>query len=126
MIDQDSDRKNLRADLTTSAIEAARPELMELALDIHAHHELNYQEYYAANLLSGTLERHGFTVERGIGDAAIPNRGKVMTWRCSWFFGSTYKTYQDKAPVISLLTTFGVTLVVVLLYSLYLALSRQK
>ena len=29
------------------------------------------------------------------------------------------------APVISLLTTFGVTLVVVLLYSLYLALSRE-
>ena len=29
------------------------------------------------------------------------------------------------APVVSLLTTFGVTLVVVLLYSLYLALSRE-
>ena len=43
MIDQDSDTKNLRADLTTSAVEAARRELMELALDIHAHPELNYQ-----------------------------------------------------------------------------------
>ncbi len=29
------------------------------------------------------------------------------------------------APVVSLLTAFGVTLVVVLLYSLYLALSRE-
>ncbi len=29
------------------------------------------------------------------------------------------------APAISLLTTFGVTLVVMLLFSLYLALSRQ-
>lgn len=50
-----------------NAIEAARPELLEIALDIHAHPELNYQEHYAANLLSGVLEKHGLDVERGVG-----------------------------------------------------------
>ena len=78
MSGQDSNPKNLRVDLTTSAIESARRELMELALDIHAHPELNYQEYYAANLLSGTLERHGFTVERGIGGVETAFRGTLQ------------------------------------------------
>ena len=49
------------------AIDGARLELVEVALDIHAHPELNYQEQHAAGLLSGTLERHGFQVERGVG-----------------------------------------------------------
>ncbi len=78
MSGQDSDPKNLRVDLTTSAIEAARRELMELALDIHAHPELNYQEHYAANLLAGTLERHGFTVERGIGGVETAFRASLQ------------------------------------------------
>ena len=50
-----------------NAIEAARSELVGIALDIHAHPELNYQEHYAANLLADALERHGMEVERGIG-----------------------------------------------------------
>jgi len=40
---------------------------VEVALDIHAHPELNYQEQHAAGLLSATLEQHGFQVERGVG-----------------------------------------------------------
>jgi len=40
---------------------------VEVALDIHAHPELNYMEQHAAQLLSGTLEGHGFKVERGVG-----------------------------------------------------------
>jgi len=51
----------------TKAIDAAREELFGIALDIHAHPELNYQEFHAAKLLSDTLEAHDFTVERGIG-----------------------------------------------------------
>ena len=51
----------------TKAIDAAREELFGIALDIHAHPELNYQEFYAAKLLSDTLEAHDFAVERGIG-----------------------------------------------------------
>ena len=59
--------KEKLSETTAQAIEAARPELGEVALDIHAHPELNYQEQYAAELLSGTLERHGFQIERGVG-----------------------------------------------------------
>ncbi|MCH9017629.1 MAG: M20 family metallopeptidase [Chloroflexi bacterium] len=60
------DKKSL-SETAAQAIEGARPELVELALDIHAHPELNYQEQHAAQLLSGTLEKHGFKVERGVG-----------------------------------------------------------
>ena len=50
-----------------SAIDSNRPELAEIAKDIHAHPELNYQERHAATLLSGSLEKYGFSVERGVG-----------------------------------------------------------
>lgn len=59
--------KETLAETTAQAIEAARSELVEVALDIHAHPELNYMEQHAAQLLSGTLEGHGFKVERGVG-----------------------------------------------------------
>lgn len=59
--------KETLSETTTQAIEGARSELVEVALDIHAHPELNYQEQHAAGLLSGTLEQHGFQVERGVG-----------------------------------------------------------
>ena len=59
--------KDALTEATTQAIEAARSELVEVALDIHAHPELNYQEQHAAQLLSGTLEKHGFKIERGVG-----------------------------------------------------------
>ena len=60
------DKKSL-SETAAQAIEGARPELVELALDIHAHPELNYQEQHAASLLSEILEKHGFQVERGVG-----------------------------------------------------------
>ena len=56
-----------RTETATKAIDAAREELFGIALDIHAHPELNYQEFHAAKLLSDTLEAHDFAVERGIG-----------------------------------------------------------
>ena len=59
--------KETLSETTAQAIEAARTELVEVALDIHAHPELNYQERHAAELLSGVLEQHGFQVERGVG-----------------------------------------------------------
>ena len=59
--------KQALSETTTHAIEAVRSELVEVALDIHAHPELNYQEEHAVRLLSGTLEKHGFQVERGVG-----------------------------------------------------------
>lgn len=58
--------KETLSETTTQAIEGARSELVEVALDIHSHPELNYQEQHAAGLLSSTLEQHGFQVERGV------------------------------------------------------------
>lgn len=63
---------------TNNAIDASRQELREISLDIHAHPELNYQEHHAAKLLSDTLERHGFAVERGIGGVETAFRGVLQ------------------------------------------------
>ena len=59
--------KETLSETTAQAIEGARSELVEVASDIHAHPELNYEEKHAAELLSATLERHGYQVERGVG-----------------------------------------------------------
>ena len=56
-----------RFDAAAKAIDSAREELVGMAVDIHAHPELNYQEHHAAKLLSDTLEQHDFVVERGVG-----------------------------------------------------------
>jgi amidohydrolase len=61
----------------TDAIEALRRELVEISLDIHAHPELNYQEYHAAQLLAEALERHGFRVERGVGGVETAFRAVI-------------------------------------------------
>ena len=65
-------------DVATKAIDAAREELVGVALDIHAHPELNYQEHYAAKLLSDTLEGHGFAVERGVGGVETAFRATLQ------------------------------------------------
>jgi amidohydrolase len=54
-------------DQVTQAIDTLHQELVGISLDIHAHPELNYQEYHAAQVLADALERHGFQVERGVG-----------------------------------------------------------
>ena len=51
----------------TNAIESLRDELVDISLDIHAHPELNYEEYHSSKVLADALERHGFNVERGVG-----------------------------------------------------------
>jgi len=51
----------------TQAVDALHQELVDISLDIHAHPELNYQEYHAAQVLADALEQHGFQVERGVG-----------------------------------------------------------
>lgn len=62
----------------TRAIEALRQELVDISLDIHAHPELNYQEYHAAQVLADALERHGFQVERGVGGVATAFRATLQ------------------------------------------------
>jgi len=48
-------------------IEELSPQLWELALRIHAHPELGFEEHQAAAWLAETLDRAGFQVERGVG-----------------------------------------------------------
>ncbi|ALA53391.1 M20 family metallopeptidase [Shouchella clausii] len=48
------------------AVDRRDSELRQLALNIHAHPELGYQEYKASNWLSTLLEKEGFAVKRGI------------------------------------------------------------
>ena len=67
MTSKNGPSKDALSETTSQAIEGARSELVEVSLDIHAHPELNYEEQHAAALLSGTLEKHGFQVERGVG-----------------------------------------------------------
>ncbi|HEV8469275.1 MAG TPA: M20 family metallopeptidase [Candidatus Limnocylindria bacterium] len=52
-------------------------ELVALSRDIHAHPELAYQERHAAQVIAALLERHGHTVERGIGGLETAFRAYV-------------------------------------------------
>ena len=66
---------------SNSAIEASKQALFDLSKDVHAHPELNYEEYYSSDALAGFLESNGLAVERGIGGvetafrAIIPGGG---------------------------------------------------
>src|SRR3972149_2020282 len=48
-----------------AAVDAARTDLIDISLDIHAHPELAMEERRASALLSDRLEERGFAVERG-------------------------------------------------------------
>ncbi len=59
------------------AIDNAKEQLVGIALDIHAHPELNYEEHHASALLADTLQGHGFAVERGIGGVETAFRASL-------------------------------------------------
>lgn len=60
-----------------AAIDAATPELVDLARRIHATPEVAFQERQASAWLTETLERHGFRVERGIAGLETAFRAEV-------------------------------------------------
>src|SRR5262247_3505003 len=62
----------------TKAVDALRPDLVNISLDIHAHPELNYQEHHAAQVLADALQRHGFQVERGVGGVETAFRATLQ------------------------------------------------
>ena len=69
-----------KADLaakSNTAIEASRQALFDLSRDVHAHPELNYEEYYSADALAVFLEQHNFPVERGIGGVDTAFRATI-------------------------------------------------
>lgn len=49
-----------------AAVRDAGSALVELSHDLHAHPELGFEEHHAAESVTAVLERHGFTVERGV------------------------------------------------------------
>ena len=81
MTSQHTAAKEHLASRSNTAIEASKQGLFELSKDVHAHPELNYEEYYSADALAGFLEKQDLTVERGIGGvetafrAIIPGGG---------------------------------------------------
>ena len=81
MSNQQVGTREAQAGRSNSVIETSRQELFDLSLDVHAHPELNYQEYYSSNALARFLEQREFAVERGIGgvetafQATIPGGG---------------------------------------------------
>ncbi len=68
--------ERLRAEVL-AAIDAAAPELWVLALDIHAHPEIAFQERHAAERLCAALTRFGFAVERPVAELETAFRGEV-------------------------------------------------
>ena len=79
-----------------TGVAAAREELVEISLDIHAHPELAMEEVRASTLLSDRLEKRGFAVER----AAF---GIETAFRARWGEGPVTVAYlceYDALPEI--------------------------
>jgi amidohydrolase len=60
-------------------IESRRGELNEISMEIHDNPELGFKEEKAAELLTGYLEKNGFSVERGICDLPTAFRASYGT-----------------------------------------------
>ena len=78
MANQHPGLKNELASGSASAIENQRQALFDLSKDIHAHPELNYQEYYSSNALAEFLEQRDFHVERGIGNVDTAFKATIL------------------------------------------------
>ena len=81
MSTQNQASKSQLSERSNSVIESAKQSLFDLSKDVHAHPELNYEEFYSSSALAGFLEGNGLAVERGIGGvetafrAVIPGGG---------------------------------------------------
>ncbi len=63
------------------AIDDAADELIDLARTIHGTPEIAFQEVKASQLLTETLERHGFKVQRGVADLPTAFRAERAAGR---------------------------------------------
>ena len=77
MTSREAPPKDALAASSNSKIEGSKQELFDLSKDVHAHPELNYQEYYSSNALAGFLEKHSLPVERGIGGVETAFRATI-------------------------------------------------
>lgn len=69
--------KDVLASTSNSAIESSKQALFDLSKDVHAHPELNYEEFYSSNALATFLEQNGLPVERGIGGIETAFRATI-------------------------------------------------
>ena len=77
MTAQNTAPKDALASISNSVIETSRQALFDLSKDVHAHPELNYEEFYSSNALAGFLEQHDFQVDRGIGGVETAFRATI-------------------------------------------------
>ena len=77
MLNQNAGAKDELAGRSNAEIEASKLQLFELSKDVHAHPELNYEEFYSSNALAGFLEKNDFNVERGIGGVETAFRATI-------------------------------------------------
>ena len=77
MTNQNAGAKDELTGRSNSAIESSKQALFDLSKDVHAHPELNYQEHYSSDALSGFLERHDLQVERGVGGVETAFRATI-------------------------------------------------
>ena len=77
MTSQNAGTKDDLAGRSNSVIESSRQALFDLSKDVHAHPELNYEEFYSSNALAGFLEKHDLAVERGIGGVETAFRATI-------------------------------------------------
>jgi amidohydrolase len=61
-----------------AAVEAARPEILELSARIHANPEPAFEEHLAAAWCAEAIARHGYAVERPAGRLATAVRGRLV------------------------------------------------
>jgi amidohydrolase len=61
-----------------AAVEAARPEILELSARIHANPEPAFEEHLAAAWCAEAITRHGYAVERPAGRLATAVRGRLV------------------------------------------------
>ena len=77
MTSQHTATKDQLSERSNSVIEASKQGLFELSRDVHAHPELNYEEFYSSDALAGFLQGHGLTVERGVGGVETAFRAVI-------------------------------------------------
>lgn len=86
----------------TAAVDAAAGRLREIALFLHANPETGNQEFRAAEILTGELSRHGFTVEKGL-SGIRPLKGETV--RLDTAFKATLEGKKD-GPVIAIMLEY--------------------
>ena len=60
-----------------AAVDGMRDELIQISMTLHANPEIAFEEVRSAALLCDTLEKHGFAVERGVGDLPTAFRAEA-------------------------------------------------